>query len=740
VEVNVLGGGPGGLYAALLLKKAHPAWEISVFERNPAGATYGWGVVFSDQTLAAFREADYRTFTDITESFVTWEAIDIFVRDQLARCEGHRFAGLARRRLLNILQMRCAELGVELQFETEIDDLMALRQADLVIAADGVNSKTRTAYAAHFQPSLVEGHTRFIWFGTNRIFDSFTFIFRANEHGLFTVHAYPFDGNTGTFIVECAEETWRRAGLDRADEPASLAYCEQLFADHLRGRNLMSNYSRWLRFTTVKNRHWSYENVVLLGDAAHTAHFSIGSGTKLAMEDAIALAQACEQHDSIPAALKQYELARKPKVEALQRAAADSQSYFEHVARYRGFEPIQFAFHLLTRSGRISYDNLRQRDPTFVSTVDRWFAESADGGRTTEDEEPRIRPSSFVLRPESGQDFHRRILAPPAMWTPLALRGTVLPSRVVLAARPLYTAEQGLITEQFADQLVRFARGGAGLVLTESVAVAAEGRITPGCAGIYCAEHAEAWARMVERIHRQSPAKVALTLSHAGRRGATRPRTYGVDIPLREEAWPLIAPSAIPYGPRNQVPRAMECVDMERIRELFVAAARLADQAEFDMLVLSMAHGYLLGSFLSPLANVRDDNYGGAPQPRMRFPLEVFEAVRAAWPKQKPIVVAINASDWARGGAEIADAIGVAQALKAHGCDMVAVYAGQATVRSQPIYDPGELAQYSDLLRNETGLPTLATGYMTTSDQVNTLIAGGRADLCIMHPSDLFDH
>jgi anthraniloyl-CoA monooxygenase len=707
MKVNVLGGGPAGLYAALLLKKTHPAWEIAVAERNPAGATYGWGVVFSDQTLSAFREADYRTFTDITESFVTWEAIDIFVRDELARCEGHRFAGLARRRLLAILQRRCADLGVALRFETEVASPDELRQADLVIAADGVNSRTRVAYAEHFRPNIAEGSTRYIWFGTDRILDSFTFIFRENVHGLFTVHAYPFDGTTGTFIVECAEETWRRAGLDRADEAASLAFCEALFADHLRGRKLMSNYSRWLRFPTVKSARWSHENIVLLGDAAHTAHFSIGSGTKLAMEDAIALAQAFEQHDAIPTALRQYELARKPKVEALQRAAAESQIYFEHVARYRGFEPIQFAVHLLTRSGRITYDNLRQRDPHFVAAVDRWFVGTFE-----------------------------RLTAPPAMWTPLALRDIVLPSRAVLAAQPRYEARNGLPSGAQAEQLASLARGGAGLVLTEPVAVAAEGRITPGCMGMYCPEHAEAWAGAVAAIHQQSPAKVAIQLSHAGRRGATRARARGADIPLPiDQSWPLIAPSAIPYSRASQAPRAMEQADFEQVCQQFVGAARLAGQAGFDMLVLNAAHGYLLGSFLSPLANARDDDYGGPPERRMRFPLEIFDAVRAAWPAHKPLAVAINASDWARGGIEIGEAIAFGKALKRHGCDLLAVYAGQTTVRSQPNYDPGELAQYSDLLRNETGLRALATGYLTTSDQVNTLVAGGRADLCLFYPA-----
>jgi anthraniloyl-CoA monooxygenase len=712
LEVNILGGGPGGLYAALLLKKAYPSWKIVVIERNPPGATYGWGVVFSDQTLTAFREADYKTYNDITSSFVTWDAIDVYVHDQLARCDGHRFAGLARRRLLHILQSRCAELGVEMRFEAEIDDITTLRQANLLIAADGVNSKTRAAYAQHFSPSLTEGDTRFIWFGTDRIFDSFTFIFRQNEHGLFTVHAYPFDGTTGTFIVECAEETWRRAGLDQADEAASLAYCQTLFADHLHGRRLMSNYSRWLCFVTVKNQRWSHENMVLLGDAAHTAHFSIGSGTKLAMEDAIALAHACEQHESLTTGLKQFELARKPRVEALQRAAAESQEYFEHVARYHHFEAIQFAVHLLTRSGRISYDNLRQRDPSFVSKVDRWLARSS-GGTTNP------------------------LVAPPAMWTPLRLRETELPSRLALAAAPTYAAEEGMPTQAHAEQLLRRACGGAGLAITEPAAVTAEGRITPGCLGMYCPAHADAWAQILASCHRQASAKLALHLSHAGRRAATRPRTQGLDIPLREGGWPLLAASAIAYGQASQVPRALACDDMEQIREAFVLAARMAHQAGFDMLLLNAAHGYLLGGFLSPLANQRADEYGGSVENRLRFPLAIFDAVRAAWPEQKPIAVAINATDWATGGIEIDDAIAVAHALKAHGCDLIAVHAGQTMPHAQPSYDPGTFAQYSDLVRNEAGVRTLATGYSTTSDQVNTLLASGRADLCMFYPPDL---
>jgi anthraniloyl-CoA monooxygenase len=730
VKVNMLGGGPGGLYAALLLKKAHPAWEITLLERNPAGATYGWGVVFSDQTLTAFREADYKTYASITESFVLWDAIDVHVHGQRIRCGGHVFAGLARRRLLNILQNRCAELGVVLRFQVEVDELEEQARADLLIAADGVNSKIRAKHAQIFKPSLVEGNARFIWFGTDKLFDAFTFIFRENEHGLFQVHAYPFDGTTATFIVECAEETWRRAGLHEADEARSLAYCEALFADHLRGRRLMSNYSRWLRFVTVKNQRWSHNNIVLLGDSAHTAHFSIGSGTKLAMEDAITLAQAFERHDEIGAALKEYEQARKPRVEALQQAAAESQRYFEHTGRYQHFDPLQLTFHLLTRSGRITYDNLKQRDPYFSSSADRWFAETSA--------EPFVSQFASLSNGTTERPAPLFAAAPP-IWTPLALRGVTLPNRIVLMQPATDAANDGMPGEGHADQLARRARGGAGLVVTAPVAVSAEGRITPGCAGMYGPEHALAWAQIVEAIHKNTPTKIALQLSHAGRRGATQPRARGIDRPLRVGAWPLLAPSALPFAPGSQVPRAMECADMELVRGEFVQAARLADEAGFDMLQLNMAHGYLLASFLSPLTNRREDDYGGDLANRMRYPLDVFEVVRATWPAAKPLAVALNATDWAAGGFELEDAVAFARALRERGCDLVAVYAGQTTVSARPIYDAGALAQYSDVLRNEVRIPTVATGYMTTSDQLNTLLAGGRADLCIMNPPSLYD-
>jgi len=716
MKVHVLGGGPAGLYASLLLKQGHPQWEITLHERNPEGATYGWGVVFSDRTLTALREADPTTYREITDAFVIWDAIDIQVKDQLIRCEGHTFAGIARRHLLDILQRRCAALGVGLHFDTIIDDPDTLRQGtDLLIAADGVNSMTRQRYTDAFRPQMAQGATRFIWFGTDKLYDAFTFVFKESVYGLFQAHAYPFDATMGTFIVECTEETWQRAGLTETDEAASVAFCEALFAEHLAGRHLHSNRSHWLQFVTLKNARWSHENIVLLGDAAHTAHFSIGSGTKMAMEDAITLATACDQHADLPTALRVYGLGRKPRVEAIQRAAAESQRYFENVSRYRQFAPLPFAFNLLTRSGRITYDSLRQRDPFFIGDVERWFETTARAAN-------------------GDDDAASPLVSPPATFTPLRLREMTLANRLVLAPISHYDATNGLPTERHAERLIAQACGGAGLILTEPVAVSADGRITPGDTGIYRLEHAEAWARIVTNVHDASPAKIALHLNHAGRRGSTRPRAEGLDRSLRDGNWPLLAASAIPYGPANQTPKMMECADMETVCAAFVAAAKQGAQAGFDLLHLNMAHGYLLAGFLSPLTNRRADAYGGSLENRLHFPLALFDAVRAAWPAEKPLAVALSATDWAKGGNELADAVTIARTLKEHGCDLIAVHAGQTTLAGQAVYDFEAFARYSDVIRNDAGIPTLATAYTTTTGQANTLLAAGRADLCLFNP------
>ncbi|HEY7833699.1 MAG TPA: FAD-dependent monooxygenase, partial [Ktedonobacterales bacterium] len=629
---------------------------------------------------------------------------------------GHVFAGIPRKLLLHILQARCAELGVAVHYQTEVSALARLDACDLLIAADGINSVARAAHAAVFQPSIELGRAKYIWLGTDLALDAFTFLFRENDHGFFQVHAYPFGGATSTFIVECDEATWQRAGLDTADEAASLAYCARLFADDLRGSRLFSNASKWISFPTVKNRTWRHDNLVLLGDAAHTAHFSIGSGTKLAMEDAIALADAVDQHPTIARALAEYEIERRPAVEALQEAARESRAYFERVGEYRHLAPEQFTFHLLTRSGRISYDDLRVRDGRFVARVDRWFVAHAAA--------------------PNGREAPAPSITPPPLFAPLHLRDLALPNRLAVAASATEDASDGTLTARQQAALLAAATTGAGLVLAPLAAVRAEGRITLGSPGLYRTEHLSTWKRAIARVHAQSGAKVMLSLGHAGPRGATRPRAAGLDRSLRDGAWPLLAASALPYTPQSQIPRAMTRDDMERVRDAYAAAAKLAAEADAGLLEVHMAHGYLLASFLSPLTNRRDDEYGGALEGRLRFPLEVFDAVRAAWPAKRPVAAALNASDWQPGGFDIADAMVVATALKERGCDLVRVLAGQTTPAAQPPYGRGFLTPLADRIRNGAHIPVLVGGYLTTTGEINALLASGRADLCLMELAD----
>jgi anthraniloyl-CoA monooxygenase len=716
VKVVIAGGGPGGLYCAILLKKAHPAHDVVVIERNAPDATYGWGVVFSERTLGALQDADAKTARAIVDRFVLWDAIDIRYRNEALRCEGQAFAGISRRALLRLLQRRAEELGVTMRFRTEFTDPSEHRGADVVIGADGVNSTIRRAHADVFRPRIDEGRARYIWYGTQRWLDAFTFVFRENEHGLFQVHAYPFDGATSTFIVECADEVWRRAGLDRASEAQSMAYCEQLFAPELGGRLLLSNNSKWISFPTLKCARWSHRNVVLLGDAAHTAHFSIGSGTKLAMEDAIALANALEHQPTVGQAFQEYEQGRRPAVDALQRAARESQTYFEELARYTRFHPAQFAFQLMTRSGRITHDSLRVRDPRFVDGVDRWFAATTSSARGA---------------------YASITLTQPPMLTPLRVRGLTISNRVALADRRGDAAIEGMPSRGLRAHLVGLATTGAGMIVTAPVAVSADGRITPECPGLFSNAHGSAWSEIVAAVHAHSQSKIAMVLGHAGRRGATRPRREGVDRPLRSDAWTLLAPSVTPHTPSMPAPRAMTRADMDSVRNAFVESVRLARIAGVDALIVNAAHGYLLASFLSPLANHRTDEYGGTLEQRLRFPLEVVDAVRSAWPDDRPLGVALLADDCARGGLGPQDATVIAKTLGRHGVDIIQVAAGHSVPEATPAYGRGFLTTLCDRLRNDSGVPVIASGYLVTSDEVNTILAAGRADLCIMDPPEI---
>ena len=683
MKVRIIGAGPAGLYLAILLKKADPKHDVAVIERNAPDATFGWGVVFSEETLGALRDADPESHLQITDTFARWPAIDIHYRGRLLRSRGHAFSAIPRRLLLQILQRRARGLGVELRFETEVSDIPA---ADLVVGADGVSSLVRKTYAQDFGERVAPQGCKYVWFGTDLVLDAFTFIFKETEAGLVQVHAYPFDEHTSTWIVESPEHTWRALGFDQMDEAESLRTCEALFAEELQGHRLMTNRSLWTSFLLVRNESWHRGNVVLIGDAAHTAHFSIGSGTKLAMEDAIALAQAFQRHPrDVERALVDYELERQPVVERFQQAAGESAAYFTRVERYAHMDPMPFAFNLLTRSGRITHANLAQRDPQFVRVLDASFHGGAPGA-----------------------------VAPPPLFAPW--RG--LRNRIVRAA-----AEP--------ERLEEMARSGAGLVLAGPVAVTPDGRISPDTPTLD-----GEWGEAVDGVH-AAGAHAGVLLTHAGRRGSTRNRALGADLPLREGGWPLVAPSPIPYAPRMPTPREMDGDAMGSVCEAFADAARRAAAAGFDVLELDMGHGYLLASFLSPESNRRDDDYGGDLAGRLRFPLEVLDAVRKAWPEERLLAVRLNVMDGTRHGLKLPDGIAIARELAEHGCGLVHVVAGQTVPEApQADYRRGFLTPLADRVRAEARVPTLVGGYLTTPDEANTILGAGRADLCLLDVPD----
>jgi anthraniloyl-CoA monooxygenase len=738
MKAVVIGGGPAGLFFALLLKQSDPRHEVEVHERNRLDDTFGFGVVFSDATGEALVAAEPEVAAEMAARSHRWDDIEIHYRGEALTSTGHGFSGLSRRTLLRLLAERCCARGVRLHLEREVLDPETLRDADLVLAADGANSRVRERYRDRFEPAVDERPNRFVWLGTTRPFPAFTFHFKHDAHGLWRVHAYQYEPGHSTFIVEARESTWRTAGLEGAVEEATIAFCERLFADELDGHRLLSNRSIWRSFPTIRNRSWRHENVVLVGDAAHTAHFSVGSGTRLAMEDAVALVRALESHSRIPAALEAYEQARRPAVESLQRAAQASLQWFEDTERYMELEPLQFAFTLLTRSLRVTHQNLKLRDPAFVARVDEWFARRAA-------EQSRAAASGAGVagpapKPASGAAPTPAVAsAPPPMFTPFRLRGLLLPNRVAVSPMSQYTAEDGCPNDWHLVHLGTRAVGGAGLVFAEMTDVSAEARISPWCPGLYKREHVPAWKRIVEFVHAHSDAAIAVQLGHAGRKGSTRRLWEGDSEPLPTGNWPILAPSALPYYPHSQVPKEMTRAEMDAVKGDFVRATRLAVEAGFDLLEIHMAHGYLLASFISPLTNRRADEYGGSLANRMRFPLEIWDAVRAAWPAERPMSVRISAVDWFPGGHEPEDAVEVARMFAAHGCDAVDVSAGQTVSDQRPVY--GRLFQtpFADRIRHEVGIATMAVGNISSHADVNTILAAGRADLCLLARAHLWD-
>ena len=723
MKIVCIGGGPAGLYFGLLMKQQDSSHEIVVVERNRPYDTFGWGVVFSDQTLGKLSLADQESARAILQSFNHWDDIDIFFKGERITSGGHGFCGIGRKRLLNILQQRCEELGVQLVFECDVEDdqqLATAYKADLVIAADGLNSRIRKRYAATYQPQVEARRCRFVWLGTRKKFDAFTFAFKETEHGWFQAHIYQYDSDSSTFIVETPEEVWRKSGLEHMTQEEGIAFCERLFADQLDGQRLMSNASHlrgsamWITFPRVVCEQWVHWNgatpVVLMGDAAHSAHYSIGSGTKLALEDAIELAACFEQHASITDALAAYQDARSIEVLKIQSAARNSMEWFENVERYSAMEAPQFAYSMLTRSQRLSHENLRLRDGDYVAGFEQWLARRAC-------EQAGV----AVL-------LHDQVLP---MLTPYRLRAVTLKNRIVVSPMAQYSALDGVAGDYHLVHLGARAMGGAGMVFAEMTCVSADARITPACPGMYARQHTAAWKRIVDFVHANTSAKIAIQLGHAGAKGSTRVMWEGIDQPLAEGNWPLVSASSQQYLEGvSQLSRAATEDDMARIEADFVRATLACAQAGFDWLELHCAHGYLLSSFISPLTNYRTDAYGGSLENRCRYPLRVFRAVRAAWPVDKPISVRISAHDWVDGGITPDDAVQIARLFKEAGADMIDCSSGQVSKQEQPVYGRMFQTPFADRVRNEAQIATMAVGSIYEADHANSIIAAGRADLC----------
>ena len=724
MRIVCLGGGPAGLYFSILMKKANPACDITVIERNQADSTFGWGIVFSDKTMDGFRQDDPAVVEEIERNFHHWDDVDVFFKGRRMVSGGHGFCGIGRLKLLQIFQVRARELGVNLKFETEFKDPDDYaRDYDLVIGSDGVNSTTRAKYEMHFNPRIDVRKCRFIWLGARKKLDAFTFAFKETPWGWFNLHAYQFNDEYATFIVETPEETWLKAGIDKMDPDQSIAFCEELFADMLDGSRLISNARHlrgsavWLKFNRVLCERWFKDNIVLLGDAAHTAHFTIGSGTKLAMEDAAALVKVLTSTEGdVPTRLARYQSEREIEALKLQSAARNRMTWFEEVERYVGMEPEQFAFAVLTGSQRVGHANQKLRDQAYTDGFDRWFAGKC--------QVPTL-PGATPL---------------PPMFTPFTLRDLTLVNRVVVSPMCTYSAEEGMPTDFHLVHYGSRGMGGAALIVTEMTCVSPDARITPGCTGLWNDAQEGAWKRIVDFIHANGQAKVSLQIGHAGRKGSTRLAWDAIDMPLQSGGWPLLAPSPLPYiSGTSQIPKEMDPSDMDRIKADFVAATRRAVDAGFDMIEFHAAHGYLMSSFISPLTNQRGDDYGGSLENRCRYPLEVFRAMREAWPAQKPMSVRISAHDWVPGGITPDDSVAVAALFKQVGADIIHVSSGQVSKEEAPVYGRMFQVPFSDQIRNELHVPTIAVGNIFEADHVNTIIASGRADLCALARPHLAD-
>jgi anthraniloyl-CoA monooxygenase len=719
MKIVCVGGGPAGLYFATSMKLRNPDHDVTVLERNPVGVTFGWGVVFSDETLDNLRNNDPESAQEIQDSFAHWDDVEVHVRGkETIRSGGHGFVGIGRKHLLDILAKRAMDLGADVRFECEVEDLSGFTKADLVVGCDGVNSRVRQLYAEQFQTNVDARKNKYIWLGTHKVFDAFTFAFEKTRAGWIWIHAYRFNEDTSTCIVECSPETWEGLGFDELGPDESVTLMEEIFEPYLDGHSLINDQRHlgkvpWLNFQRISNEHWYHDNIVLMGDAAHTAHFSIGSGTKLALEDAIGLADELHEHEDLQAALEDYQEERRTAVLQLQSTARNSTEWFENIHRYINQDAMQFAYSLLTRSQRVSHENLRLRDKDWLEDFEKWFAEGTNDGPV---EEPI-----------------------PPMFTPLKLCDMELMNRVVVSPMAMYSAEDGTPNDFHLVHWGTRAQGGAALVFTEMTCVTPEGRITPGCCGMYKPEHEAAFKRIVDFVHTHTHAKFALQLGHSGGKGSTKAGWEGMDEPLEENNWEVVAPSPVPWSEDSHKPREMNRAEMVEILAAFVRATEMGKRAGFDMLELHCAHGYLLSAFITPLLNRRTDEYGGSLENRLRFPLEVFRAMRAVWPEEKPMSVRISATDWIEDGIDGDDAVEIAHAFYEAGADLIDVSAGQTSPDAQPVYGRMFQTPFSDRIRNELDIATMAVGNIFEADHVNSIIGASRADLCALARPHLHD-
>lgn len=715
MKVTIIGGGPGGMYFAILAKKAWPDWKIAIYERNRPDDTFGFGVVFSDETLGFLRDYDQPSYEAIRRSFAYWDDINVNFKDRVMTSSGNGFCGCSRLTLLQLLQARCRELGIDVHFQHEVASLESFADSDLIVAADGINSFIREQNKQHFGTELNLRRNYFCWLGSSREMDAFNYFFRQSEHGIFIAHAYQYEPGMSTWIIELPPETWQAHGFGEMLEQDYIRIIERVFAQDLMGHQMINNRSVWRRFPAITNRTWVMDNIVLIGDAQHTAHFSIGSGTKLAMESSIALFESFKKHPSVNEALQAFDVDRRDEVERIQHAANVSLTWFENIADHWDLAPEQFAFQLMSRSKQITYDNLCLRDASFVDQCNKWFATS-------------IRAQGYAFDDRT-----------PAMFAPFRLRDLELANRVAMSPMAQYSANDGVPNEWHYVHYTSHAIGGAGLICTEMTCPSATARITPGCAGIWNREQTEAWQRIVAFVHEHSRAKICMQIGHAGRKGSTRRAWEGMDLPLPDGNWPIYSASPIKYNDQSDTPIEIDRAMMDQVRNEFVTAASNADAAGFDMIELHMAHGYLLASFISPLTNQRNDEYGGPIENRMKYPLEVFTAVRTVWPERKPMSVRISASDWYKGGLSEADLIAACELLKAAGVDLINVSTGQTVSFEEPIYGRMFQVPFADKIRSRVHIPTMVAGNIFNSDQINTVVLSGRADLVALARPSLTD-